>query len=54
MADTGQCLGQVVRMTSGTESSLNMVLCVLLIAKRCGQFDWSIYISVQSTPCVHP
>ena len=43
MADTGQYLGQVVRITSGTESS---VLCVLLIMKRCVQFNWSIYISV--------
>ena len=51
MAHTGQCLGQVVRITSHTESS---VLCVLLIMKRCVQFNWSIDISVQSTPYVHP
>ena len=36
-------------MTSGTEWSLNRVLRLFLISKRCLQFDWFIYSFVQST-----
>ena len=45
------CFGQACSMTSSTKWSLNRVLRLFLISKRCLQFDWFIYSFIQSTQC---